>query len=396
MGKLVRIALLVAILGVFAIGWYYSEQILGPDVPPPLDEQALFAVTDSSMTLEPNLDARSPGVSAVEWPGGYGELGERLDADPARITRRFRLESGTLPRVRKVSARPYAFAADPRSALGLDYREVLVWGPLGTCPAWRIDPTDSLLALGVARGMVDARSAVNSSSWVIYVHGRGATRAQGLSVAPLFLSMGWTVLDITYRGDKGAADDGDRGYHLGGTEWRDLEAAVRYALTNGADRVAIFGMSMGGGITLHFLRHSPLSSRIAGAILEAPVLRWRPVFDLAARDRGVPAPITSLGMEIAARRARLDWIDLDELAHSAELHTPLLVLHGSQDAKVPPALSDSLAARRPDLVTLVRVLGAGHARARNVDPAAYDATIAGWMRRKLEPAARPQVAASAR
>jgi pimeloyl-ACP methyl ester carboxylesterase len=199
----------------------------------------------------------------------------------------------------------------------------------------------------------------------------------------LFLRMGWTVLAITYRGDVGAPANHPPGYRLGETEWRDLEAAVRYALEHGAQRVEIIGLSMGGAITLEFLRHSPLAPRVMGVVFEAPVLEWRPVFDLAARHRGVPAAVTSLGMSVAAWRAGLDWSELDQLAHANDLHTPILILHGDADPTVPLATSDSLAARRPDLVTLVKVISAGHSRCRNVDPLGYDAAVASWTRSRL-------------
>ncbi len=378
-----RLLMLVAIVALPLFGWHYATEILGPDSPPALDEQDLLAVTDTSVTLSPNPDARAAGIETLEWPGGFGELTDHLGGDPTRIVRRFRLQSGAPPRPGKASARAYAFAADPRSALRLDYHEVAIAGALGPNPAWRIDPTDSLIELGVASGATTASAAVAGSDWMIYVHGRGAVRAQALGVAPLFLRLGWTCLVPSYRGDAIAAREGHGRYRLGETEWMDLEAAVRYALESGARRLVVFGNSMGGTIVLQFLRHSPLGSRVNGVVLEAPVLRWRPVFDLAARERGVPAPITSLAMWIAARRASIRWDDLDELAHAREFRVPMLVFHGTADTTVPLALSDSLAARRPDLVTLVRVMDAGHSRCWNVAPSGYEATIASWLNRRV-------------
>jgi fermentation-respiration switch protein FrsA (DUF1100 family) len=61
----------------------------------------------------------------------------------------------------------------------------------------------------------------------------------------------------------------------------------------------------------------------------------------------------------------------------------MLVLHGTADTTVPPSLSDSLAARRPDLVTLVRVMDAEHARCWNVAPAGWEAAVASWMKHRV-------------
>ena len=202
-------------------------------------------------------------------------------------------------------------------------------------------------------------------------------------MAPLFLRLGWNVLAISYRNDEGAARSADGRYRLGATEWQDLEPAVQWAVDHGARRIVVTGYSMGGAIGLQFLRHSALAERVDGMILDGPPLRWRPVFDLAALDRGVHPALTSLGMLATAPRAGFRWEALDLIAHSAEYRVPMLVFHGTADPTVPPALSESLAVRRPDLVTLVRVIDAGHVRCWNVDPAGYEAAIVSWLGRKI-------------
>jgi pimeloyl-ACP methyl ester carboxylesterase len=49
----------------------------------------------------------------------------------------------------------------------------------------------------------------------------------------------------------------------------------------------------------------------------------------------------------------------------------MLVIHGTDDRTVPFETSRRLALTRPDLVQLVAVPGAGHARSWNRDPDAY-------------------------
>jgi fermentation-respiration switch protein FrsA (DUF1100 family) len=51
---------------------------------------------------------------------------------------------------------------------------------------------------------------------------------------------------------------------------------------------------------------------------------------------------------------------------------PALVFHGTDDDLVPISTSDALAAEHPDLVTEVRVADAGHVRAWNGDPVAFE------------------------
>jgi len=372
---------LLALLAAGGVGWYYSGQILGPDAAPAIDESEILAATDTSITLAPDgdRDARSTAVTALEWPGGFGELTEVLGADSGRVTRRFRAIAGRPAVGSRASARPYAFAADPLTLHGIPFEVVALATPAGACSAW------VMRAPGVpAPGPVAAGSGVAAppdSAWMIFVHGRRAVRAQALRVAPLFLGLGWNVMAIAYRNHEGAARSGDGRYRLGAEEWRELEGAVQWAVDHGARRVVLTGYSMGGAIVLQFLRRSPLAARVEGAILDGPVLRWRPVLDLAAKERGVHPILTSLGTAVTAWRAGLRWEDLDLLAHAPEYRVPLLVFHGSADPTVPAALSDSLAERRPDLVTVVRVIDAGHVRCWNADPRGYEAAIASWLGR---------------
>ncbi|MEO5617553.1 MAG: alpha/beta fold hydrolase [Candidatus Eisenbacteria bacterium] len=404
LGAALRIALLLALIGAGAAGWYYSGQILGPDAPPTLDEVDVIAATDTSVTLtpDPNGDVLASGVFALEWPGGFGEMTDlvaaesaktdviaddslrpgRTGGDPARITRRFRSIVGRPPVGGRASGRPFAFAADPKTMLGLPFETVAIETPAGSCPAWVMRPANSGAAPdGAVLSSLATGSAAPDSAWMIFVHGRGAVRAQALRVTPLFLNRGWNVLAISYRNDEGAARSDDGRYRLGVTEWHDLEAAVQWAVGHGARRIVITGYSMGGSIVLQFLWRSALASRVEGVLLDGPALRWRPVFDLAARERGVHPILTSLGMFVAAVRAGIRWEDLDLIAQAHEFRVPMLVFHGTADPTVPPALSESLALRRPDLVTLVRVIGAGHVRCWNVDPDGYEAVIASWLGR---------------
>lgn len=341
------------------VGWYYASQILGPDAPDPLNEQVVRAVTDSTITLSGDVDARTPGEWAVEWRGGYGELGPILRADRTGLERRFTRVRGRVRAGLPMAVGPYAAQADPARLLGIPYRDVAFTGPAGPVRAWWVPGRDS--------------------SWMIFVHGRGAERAQSRRVLPLFTRLGWTSLVIAYRNHDGLPARGDGRYRLGATEWREAEAAVRWARDRGARRVVIVGYSMGGGIALEFLRHSTLAPLVSGVVLESPVLAWRPVFDIAARERGVPPPITALGMWVAERRGGLTFDDLDQLAHAGEFHTPMLVLHGPPDSKVPFAASAALARTRPDLVTLVALPSARHVRGWNVDPRRYETAIERWL-----------------
>lgn len=369
MGRLavaVRVLAVLVLAVIVGAGWYFSDQILGPDAPPPIDEVAVLAATDTSVTVTPGAsdDVLANGVSTLEWRGGWGEMSDRLAREGDRVTRRFRLFAGRVPVGGRAGARPFPFAATPLTLDGLAFDSVSIATPAGPCPAWSIP-------------------AAADSDWVVFVHGRGSVRAQSLRIAPVLHAMGWNVLAISYRNDPGAARAAGGRYRLGATEWQDLEAAVRKVVEKGARHVVLVGYSGGAMISMEFLRHSTLAGSVEAAIFDSPVTRWRGVFDLAASERRVPSALIALGMAITSWRAGTDWADLDQIVHAGEIRVPVLIFQGTADPTTPPALADSLAARLGSRATLVRVLDARHVRNWNVGPAVYEATVESWLGRAL-------------
>jgi len=155
---------------------------------------------------------------------------------------------------------------DPATAYGLPFATVHVAEPLGRAPAWYV------------RG--------RTATWAVIVHGMGAPRAEALPMLPLLHSRGFAALVITYRNDPGAPSSPDRLSHLGADEWRDLDAAVGYAVAHGAARVVLVGYSIGGEIVCNFLRHSASTGRVDAVVLDSPVLEWRGPLATAAPAAG--------------------------------------------------------------------------------------------------------------
>jgi uncharacterized protein len=346
------------LLATIGVGWHYSNEILGPDAPPPRNTQIVLAITDSTMTLAPTEKSRRAGEWAIEWDGGFGAIGPVITSTDDGVITRFRLLNGSPP---DSAARLAGFArdADPRAWLGVEFEAVEVPSRVGALPAWKIAGADT--------------------TWALFVHGRGATRAEVLRMLPTYCALGLPCLVLSYRNDEGAPRVAGGGYRFGATEWLDLEDAVRFARDQGAKRVVLVGCSMGGGIVAQFLRRSELRSQASVAVLDAPALDWNSVLALAGQQRRVPMAITELGKTVTTLRSGLRWNELVQVGYADGFTTPMLVFHGDADLVVPIEVSERFAAARPDLVTLHRVAGAGHVESANFDRVAYDATLAAWL-----------------
>ena len=348
----------LAVLLIGAVGWYYSDLILGPDAPKPYSGQRILARTDSTITLASTPKAQRPGYWAIQWPGGHGHIGPLISVEPDRVVTRFELAKGSLPGTDSRLA-GFATEADPSSWLGHVFEERTIPSRVGALPSWFVPGIDS--------------------TWAVFVHGRAATRAEVLRMLPAYTALGIPCLVISYRNDADGPMVAGGSYRLGASEWQDLEDAVRYARTHGAKDVVVVGCSMGGAIVAQYLRRSTERAITRAAVLDAPALDWNVILALEGRRRNVPGLVTDWGRVVASLRSGLDWGDLSQSRHAADFSTPMLVLHGDADDTVPVELSRAFAAARPDLVTLHVTPGAGHVESANVDPEGYASTIARWL-----------------
>jgi alpha-beta hydrolase superfamily lysophospholipase len=361
-----RRALFAAALAVAAVAggilaataWRYSEMILRLEPPPTLREQRVFAAEPGRVRLSRDRESLQAGSWALQWEGGFGRVGRVLASDGDAVVREFRPVVGEPPVGGWASLRGVSRSADPLSMLGLPYETVAFDGPLGRYPAWFVPGRDS--------------------TWVVYVHGRGANRAEGLRTLGVLATRGLPGLLVTYRNDPGAPASPDGYYHLGLTEWEDLEAAVRYSLDHGARSVVLSGYSMGGQIVMQFMSRSPHAGRVCAVVLESPVLDWNATLEHRTRVLRVPALAPWLGKCAATARAGLDWGQLDQVAHAGHPGAPILIFHCLNDDRTPESVSEAFARALPGQTTLVRVRGGNHVEAWNADPAQYAAAVNQW------------------
>lgn len=388
---------IVLVLGIVAIGagsWYYADQIMArPGPSTPTEATVVEVRPGSGDTGTVRLRGTAELVSQAEIVGlrthaSYLQLGAPTDTADGLVTRPATLLRGSWPRPGEQGALDLtAFPADaPAVAVGSTVHDVSLAGPLGPLPAWRIDasPTSgSTPHRNTAHGDTTQMGTTHRDTWVLFVHGRGANRAEGLRLLSITSRLGYPALDITYRNDVGAPASPDNRNHWGLTEWTDVQAGMDYLKAHGARHVVLAAASMGGALATTFLRRSPDAARVQAVILDAPVLSLRATLRLQAANRGLPGPVAAVLLPIAEAiahvRGQLDVSALEQTAAAASFHAPILLIHGTADTTVPISASDAFAAARPDLVTYLRFAGAQHVQSWNVDRPRYQQAVTSFL-----------------
>jgi pimeloyl-ACP methyl ester carboxylesterase len=354
------LAVVLVVVVTFALGWYFSSQVLHLDTTSyPV---TVRSVSGNAVVLDGGSDTVRPVRFGLTWRGGHAVLDDHVIGHAGQATRTVtRVTSGSLTTGVHAYMDTFVYAGDPQTARGLAFGTVTVPEPLGGAPAWYVPPTTS----------------VPLSTWVIAVHGRGASRAETLRVLPALAAAGVPTLAITYRNDSGSPASRDRSYHLGDTEWRDVAAAIGYARAHGARSVILYGWSMGGGMVLTALQRIPPADTayISGLVLDSPVLDWKATLDLQAAQRHLPQPLTWTAETLVEQRAGLSLDGLNQLTYAPRLRVPVLLFVDRSDTTVPPDPAFRLARLRPDLVTLVTTTGGEHTGSWNVDPGRYETAL---------------------
>lgn len=331
----------------------------------------ILSVDTGAQTIELKRtpDTELPGRYGLFTTGTYGyvKLGAVLSADGSAVRRKLLTQIEPGARVDRAAAFSGYYYSSP-SELHLRWENLLIGSPAGPCPAWYFP--------------------ASSSTWVIQVHGRGATRAECLRAVPVLHAAGLPNLVVSYRNDGEAPRTRAGAYALGASEWRDVDAAIAYALRHGAERVILMGWSMGGAVSLQAAVTSGHRERIAGIILESPVVDWRTVLRFQAKLAGVRAPLPELAMGALQMplTARLSGADepihfdrLDMVARADELTAPVLILHSDDDGFVPADSSHALQEARPDLVTMPKFTVARHTKLWNYDQTGWTIAITDWL-----------------
>ena len=339
---------LAAAAGAAALGFAIARKLTAPP------SGRIFSLTirdtlrredGDAVVLDLTPATAVPGVYNL-WleDGGWVRIGPVIDQDAATVTRLVAsAEPRDAPRVGQRASWSGIYYRDPSDA-GLDAEDVIVETPVGPAPAWLIRPTG------------DATNV-----WAIHIHGLASPRAGTLRGVRVAADAGLVSLVVTYRNDGEGPSVGSGCSTLGATEAADVRAAVRYAIAHGAERIVLFGWSMGGAIALQLAADREFDHVIDRLVLDSPVLDWVATVAANCARAGLPPQAGRLtvpwlrwrqfarlvGLPSAVPLGRFKWI-----ARAEELSVPTLILHGIEDASSPPGAARRIAQLRPDVVQL--------------------------------------------
>lgn len=363
----VLIALLVLILlaaGVIGgIGFYFSNAVLGVVHYTPTYTLGVTDVNATTVTLQRTSDSQTPGEFEIEWPAGAAIVGPVVSEDATTVTRQLLQTSGPLSRGTLTYWTRNVYAGLLRNNLGLTIHTVQVPDPLGAMPAWFVPG--------------------KLNTWVILVHGRGVTQEETLRAFPALAHLGLPLLALSYRNDIDSPASPDGFDHLGDTEWQDLEAGVRYALSHGAQHLVLYGWSQGGAIVEAFQHRSSYARDVQALVLDAPILNWRGTIEFQAQHRSLPGFVASVAEEVTSLRSGINFDALDQ-THLPQATIPTLLFQGTNDTTTPIEISDAFAQAHADFVTYKRIANAEHTEAWNTDPQAYNQALTAFLIQHLQ------------
>lgn len=372
-------AALVSSLASVGTATYFARRVLTPEAERK-DDTVITSVADdlSTITLVAAPHTLSPGRYGLWLDRGAGHLrlGEVLASDltPRRAADRtvvrevLGVDAG-VPEPGAARWNTYFYCGDPATSLDLSFDDVIVTSDVGELPAWVVPPADP---------------AARPGHWAVLVHGRSARREETLRAMPVLHDLGFTSIAPMYRNDEGAPRSIDGRYNLGLSEWRDIEAAIRYALGQGATSVALVGWSMGAAIVLQTLSRSELAGWVEKVVLDCPVIDWGDVLKHQADLNNIPKGADVVARVLMGRKATRHLVGVAEpidlavtnwVARADELTHPMLVMHSRSDETVPYGPSAALAAARPDLVTLDLWDGPLHCREWNTDTERWERAV---------------------
>jgi len=363
------LALVVVVLAgaLFAVGWVFSSRVIVPAPYSLMPEFDIIGVAppvagSTTVTLpviaEPSqhADTLVDGTYALMWEGGHAPLGPVTSNDGNSVTRSLGQVSGALPTAGSPARIDnFVYRDDPFTDLGIEFEDLRLAGEQGSLRAWFV-PGDS----GTA---------------VLILHGRRRGElSETLRMIGALQPLGLPTLALAYRNHDESDPSTDGLYHYGADEWHDAIVGARELAARGADRLVLYGLSMGGAVALEALKRWTADlPEVVGVVLDSPLIDVYDVIELGAVKAGLPLPaqLTRLALFVAGLRTGVDFQQLRQARSAASIPVPVMVIAGTADDTVPIAAVDMFVGSVLTPLTYHRLEGVQHVEAWNHDPQRY-------------------------
>ncbi len=256
------------------VGWTIARRLTAPVSPRRFDLTVRDIEHDNDgdlIVLDRTDQTTAPGIYNLWFEhGGWAQLSTDIDdRGPTRVARRITgIAPSFIPKAGNRASWSGIYYATPADA-ELHARDITITTPAGPCLAWRIDG--------------------DPSTWAIHIHGLGSTHAGTLRGVRAATELGYTSLVVSYRNTAEGPRVGTGRSTLGDTEKADGDEAIGYAVRRGAQRIVLFGWSMGAAISLQLANQPRHEGLIAALVLDSPVLNWTEVIKANSARTGLPA-----------------------------------------------------------------------------------------------------------
>ncbi|MEK6571967.1 MAG: alpha/beta hydrolase [Bacteroidota bacterium] len=219
---------------------------------------------------------------------------------------------------------------------------------------------------------------------IIYLHGVGDNRISGLPIAKLFHDQGYNFCLFDSRRHGGSEGRFcTYGYH----EKFDVSetiSALERSSSSKLGRIGVFGVSMGAAVAI---QAAAIDARIVAVVAEACFTDlW--TIGLDHQKRIIKVRSKFIGKIVMKRAERVAGFHADEVSPMkavADVHVPILFVHGTQDSIINPRYSEELyrCAREPKELYFIR--DAYHNDAWAVGGREYQEKILNFFDRWLSP-----------
>jgi pimeloyl-ACP methyl ester carboxylesterase len=123
-----------------------------------------------------------------------------------------------------------------------------------------------------------------------------------------------------------------------GNEVDDLKSAIKYVKSNGYEKVALFGNSLGTLICLKCFQPEVITMVLSGALTDGMRYDWNKYFSTAQMEelnqKGYLTIKDSQGIRRVGRQMLLDFEQIDQQELLKNVTCPILIIHGDSDEDV--------------------------------------------------------------